>query len=612
MKHDLKAVVISAVLIMALSSGLYPGSLLSPTYAAEKLPYYAAVHSVADARSAPQPAATPTRQRLARFDEASGAFSIRYPVDLSRIRSLYAPDIYGYIFTNEATSTALAVGFLIVSETDLSDGEWRVLTTAMGPQGMMRRLGSYFDDPAFVEVTRELGEAGTHQLYWEGAYEEAEVPEELLHSALFAQEAAGILAITAVVTTQEDWAARRTLFLEVFKSLEWSSEVVRDQLGSMASPTESLPSEETVVPETTPETVAPTEEATALPEETSTEEGSEISPEAIIESLFPEETEEPAPSEDVDVIVPEETPEEPVEDVIVPEEPATEETLPEDETFTFEDPNGVFELTYPAAFNIPDGPYMEDEGYVYAVSIGGDENYFVGVYFGILAGKAFSDAQWEKASDAMAESVVEQVGADAVEIYREKGKRGQHWVYVEAESEYENRRMFFYLEEASGVLAILMGRAPLAEWSDWEDAFVAVIRSFRWWPDAARKVLSGETTEPTVEPTPTPTRKRPVPTPTATRQQPTPAPETAEPAIPAGKGGLVMLNCRGDVVTVDIIPDAIFQELAPKTGEECYRGQPIYLNPGDHILKASIAGVPSHGEATITIVEGQWFEFTWY
>jgi hypothetical protein len=568
MKHNLKIAVIG-LLVLVLFSGFHLENFSSVIYAAEAVLHPARAWETSVVPLAPQPAPTPPSQRLARFDEAAGAFSVRYPADLSRIRSLDAPDIYGYTFTNEAASTTLAVGFLVLSETDLSDGEWRVLLSAMGPQGLMRRLGGRFDDPLFGEVKREVGESGAHQIYWEGEYEEAESSEELLYSALFVQEAAGILAITAVVTPSEDWTARRTLFLEALESLEWSPEVVRAQFGGVAPPTEPVPVEEPSVTEESPTVTAPTEEATTLPEETPEEEVGEISPEAIIESLLHEPTEEPTlteeVTEEVDVIAPEETPEEevtpeePAEDVIIEE--STEATLPGDETVTFEDPNGVFELTYPAVFDVSDGPYVEDEGYVYGASIGGDLDYLVGVYFQIIAEKAFSDARWEEVLDAMIESMVEQVGADAVEVYREKGKRGQHWVYVEAESKYEYRRMLFYTEEASGVLAILTARVPLAEWPDWEDALLDVVRSFRWSPDAARGVLSGETDESPPKPTPVPTRARATPT-----------PKSVQPAIPAGKGGLVMLNCRGDVVTVDVIPDAIFQELAPKTGEQCFRG----------------------------------------
>ena len=592
MKHDLRTGLIGLIVVLALCGGIGVGSAVHITYAAPA-PHLGMIQG---AVVAAPPAQTPPGQRLARFDEAAGAFSVRYPSDLSRIRPLQVPDLYGYTFTNEDGSTILAVGFLVLSATDLSAGEWQVLLTALGPQGLMHRLGGRFDDPAFVEVARELGEADMHQLYWEGAYEEAEEAAGLLHSALFVQEAEGILAITAVVTTEEDWTARRSLFLEVFKSLEWSSETVRAQAGAPAPATE-----ETAVAEETPE-AAPTEEATAPAEETPEEEGVMISPEAIIESILPEETEEALPPsaeetpEEMDLITPEETPEEEA----TPEEPITEEVTPT-ETITFTDPEGVFELTYPAAFDTPEGPYVEDEGYIYAASMGGDEKYFVGLYFTIIAKKALSDAQWKEKVEPMIKAMLKQVGKDAAEAYREVGKRGQHWFYVEAESEAEDRRMLFYTEEASGVLAILMARVPLGEWTDWEKDLLDVVRSFRWWPNAAREVLSSETVKSPAKPTPTPTRARATPT-----------PKSVQPAIPAGKGGLVMLNCRGDVVTVDVIPDAVFQELAPKSGEECYRGKPIYLDPGEHILKAAIAGVPSQGEATVTIVEGQWFEFTWY
>ncbi|MGQ9793954.1 MAG: hypothetical protein ACUVSF_09765 [Anaerolineae bacterium] len=590
MRHHLKVRLISAILALALSGSIGIGSAPHTTYAAEGAHPLVMSQGASGAQLIPQPAQTPPRQRMARFDEASGAFSVRYPSDLGRIRPLNVPGLYGYTFTNAAENTIFAVGFLVLSAADLSAGEWQMLLSALGPQGFMRRLGDRFDDPKFVEVTHEIGEADTHQLYWEGQYAEAEGTEELLYSALFVQEAEGILAITAVVTTQEDWRARRALFLEAFKSLEWSSETVRTQAGASVPPA-TAPTEEAAVPEETPAAAVSTEEAAVPPEETPAEEG-EISPESIIEALVPEE---------VDLITPEETPEEGV----TPEEPIEEEANPSGETVTFEDPNGVFELTYPAAFDTPEGPYVDEgyryKGYIYAASIGGDEGHFVGLSFVMVAKKALSDAQWREKVNPIVKALLKQVGEDAVELHREQGKRGQHWLYFEAESEAEDRRMLFYLEEASGVLTILMACIPLAEWLDWEEDLLDMVRSFRWWPDAAREVLSGETAAPLVEPAPPPTQVRATPT-----------PKSAQPAVPAGKGGLVMFNCRGDVVTVDVIPDAIFQELAPKTGDQCHRGEPIYLDPGEHILKASIAGVPSHGEATITIVEGQWFEFTWY
>jgi tetratricopeptide (TPR) repeat protein len=84
-------------------------------------------------------------------------------------------------------------------------------------------------------------------------------------------------------------------------------------------------------------------------------------------------------------------------------------------------------------------------------------------------------------------------------------------------------------------------------------------------------------------------------------------------SIPPGQGALVMYNCRGgDTVTVDVIPVGILQELGPMVGDNCTVGGPIFLNPGEYILKAAIAGVPSQGESTINITAGEVLEFTWH
>ena len=63
---------------------------------------------------------------------------------------------------------------------------------------------------------------------------------------------------------------------------------------------------------------------------------------------------------------------------------------------------------------------------------------------------------------------------------------------------------------------------------------------------------------------------------------------------------------------MDVIPAGILQELAPKTGDACTAGEPIFLDPGEYILKAAIAGVPSQGELIVVIVAGEVFESTWY
>ncbi len=124
-------------------------------------------------------------------------------------------------------------------------------------------------------------------------------------------------------------------------------------------------------------------------------------------------------------------------------------------------------------------------------------------------------------------------------------------------------------------------------------------------PAPAEEPAMEPTEEPAMEPT-----EEPAMEPTA-EPEPEAAEEPAMPGIPEGKGGLVMFNCLGDVVNVDVIPDGIFQELAPGTADGCTPGEPIFLDPGEHTLKASIAGRPSQGEATINIEAGMLLQFSW-
>jgi hypothetical protein len=117
------------------------------------------------------------------------------------------------------------------------------------------------------------------------------------------------------------------------------------------------------------------------------------------------------------------------------------------------------------------------------------------------------------------------------------------------------------------------------------------------------------TSTPTVTPIPSNT---PTSTPTVTlalQPAPTALPPPPSPValeIPKGKGALVMYNCRvGDVIVVDVLPVGIFQELAPRSGEDCFKGEPIFLDPGEYIIKAGIAGRPKCPDLTITIKEGE-------
>ena len=527
--------------------------------------------------AAPMAASTPTppsKTRLARFDEAAGLFSVRYPRDFRRIERLASSsDAYGYAFTTDDASAALAVGFMVMSDSPMTDGEWTAsrIVSVLGPETLIKGLGEIFS-AEFVEVKREEGETGTHTLYWEGEYAGDGSSEYHLRSGLRVEESEGVLGLIAVVAPSDQWAEREPLFLESLDSLVWSPAAAREQIP---------------------------------PPGTSEDEGAatEVVPDGVIE-LSPEGSQTPG---SMDIIERDEIPvsEETPQAIETPGVDATVEpdaTLAVSDTVTFEDPDGVFSWSYPAEFDNADGPSLSDGNYVYAVWIG-DGSRYLAVTLSSLAEEALSDEQWDTAVDPMVQSAKDNFANDATEKFRSMGDPGVHWVYVEVDSKSVGARAFYYMGEAEGVLAMVFGQVPRDEWADWEDRMVTAVNSFTWSPEAARKSLGSEqSTQP--EPTARPKSK-------ATPPPPTARPKATETGLPAGKGGLVMLNCRSDVVTVDVLPDAIFQELAPRSGEECHRGDPIFLKPGDHILKASIAGVPSQGESTVTIEEGQWLEFTW-
>jgi hypothetical protein len=576
MKNRLLTVCATAIVVMALLSSMWVLPVVTPATASSNLPD----HTESAARlTGPVVAPTPTSKQLARFDEVAGVFSVRYPRDFSRIVRLdTVSDLYGYAFSNDDASATLAVGFLVMSATDMSDDEWSLIFSVLSPEMLIRMLGPGFAD-TYEEIAREEAEAGAHALYWEG-----KAAEEGRQCGMRLEESEGVLAIIALTAASDRWVEREEVFAQSLASLEWSPVLVREQSTLGESPEteggETPVADEDDIPAPPGDEDIP--EAGVLPEDEPTgDDVDTLNLDDFLAATPTAEIEEPA--EDTDVIQSDET-------VVSPHE-----------AVAFEDPNGVFTMSYPAEFEDSEAPSIDGDNYVF-VAYTTDGSSYIGASFTVLADAALSNAEWRAALNAMVEAALGNVGEDAVEVYRTAGKPGQHWIYLEGVSEDNAAHAFYYLEEAEGVLAIMLGRVPSDEWADRESALLDAVSSFLWSPAAAREVL-----EAAVQPEPEP---EPVPTPTQ-RPRPTESP-AADPGIPAGKGGLVMLNCRSDVVTVDIIPDAIFQELAPKQGEQCFRGAPIFLNPGDHILKAAIAGMPSQGEATVTIVAGEWLEFTWY
>jgi hypothetical protein len=328
--------------------------------------------------------------------------------------------------------------------------------------------------------------------------------------------------------------------------------------GSAASQAPEPTAEPSATPEPTPEpTPTPQPEPTATPEPTA-EPTAEPTEAAVAGDTLSLPTAEPT------------------------EETVEAEVLPfKDEPYTH--PSGAFTFALPQSF---EETFSDDTSATF-----GDDRSAVGAAF-TNPGVEFSNQEMEDFIDGFMGSFMAAFADDYKTLEQKTLDDGSIFVAVEFDSKDGKGDADLIFEQRDTAVFILYF-VTLA-YQEMEPTWQEIIGSYSVDPEAAIAAAPVEApAEPAAPPPPTPT---PVP---------------AGPAIPAGKGMLVMLNCRGDVINVDVIPVGVFQELAPKTGENCQPGQPIFLDPGDYILKASIAGQPSSGEANITIVAGQGLEFTW-
>ncbi len=337
----------------------------------------------------------------------------------------------------------------------------------------------------------------------------------------------------------------------------------------------------------TPDTAA-TEQAAAeateaaQPEDTPTPEPTDTPEPEPTDTPEPEPTDTPEPE-------PTDTPEPEPTDTPEPEPTDTPEAEPEalplqDEPYVH--PSGAFSFAIPQGWEVS----SEDDT---SVTVGSTETIanFSSMYMDV--GREVTDAELEEVSEQMVDAFTG--GTENYEVLA--AEQDEEGLYVQVQFELVGVEVIadFLFKQEGNILYLVNFITP--DYEAMQPTLIAMLDSYEVDADAVQATApAAETEEPAPKPTPVPAEP--------------PAP--AGPAIPDGKGALIMLNCRGDVINVDIIPAGIFQELAPKTGEECQPGEPIFLDPGDYTLKASIAGVPSTGESAVTIVAGEGVTFTWY
>jgi hypothetical protein len=157
----------------------------------------------------------------------------------------------------------------------------------------------------------------------------------------------------------------------------------------------------------------------------------------------------------------------------------------ESDLISYEDPNDVFNLQYPADFE--QGESEPGEGYR-ANFIAADKSSAIYLHFDTL-GISFTDEQWQNFADDYGMAGRPGFGEDTVELDRQLGEAGEHFLYLEGESEETGLHGMVWIEESDGAVAVVTLAALIDQWPDREAQLSAALDSFIWSPDAVYDVI---------------------------------------------------------------------------------------------------------------------------
>ncbi|HSR31774.1 MAG TPA: hypothetical protein VLY63_14515, partial [Anaerolineae bacterium] len=202
----------------------------------------------------------------------------------------------------------------------------------------------------------------------------------------------------------------------------------------------------------------------------------------------------------------------------VPVEP-TETPSPSFDLLPFEDEAGIFAIDHPSALDQidPEVPENYDYGYTFSAS---DGSAAMAVLFHFWS-EPFGDADWAAFVNEYTEisnlDTEFDFGPAAVELDRWVGEPGEHYACVEIES--EESHGLICIEEAGGMITVVLAVAEIEQWPEMQEAMVESLDSFRWSPEAIEALLPAEPTPSAADLTPTAvaeatTQVNPSPTPT--------------------------------------------------------------------------------------------------
>jgi hypothetical protein len=151
----------------------------------------------------------------------------------------------------------------------------------------------------------------------------------------------------------------------------------------------------------------------------------------------------------------------------------------------FEDPAGVFAISYPPDFD--DIEERLEEDYTVTFDAPGSSS-IIYVYFGVV-GQTLTDEQWDNFAADYSLAGMSGFGEDTIELDRKLGGPGSHVIFLEVESEETNLHGLAWVEESDGILAVVVLIVPIEEWPARGADLRASLETFIWRPDAAQAVL---------------------------------------------------------------------------------------------------------------------------
>jgi hypothetical protein len=258
---------------------------------------------------------------------------------------------------------------------------------------------------------------------------------------------------------------------------------------------------------------------------------------------------------------------------------------------SFEDPEGVFSLSYPPDFDQVQEDRAQGYSYTFAASDGSGA---ISLFFDTV-GEPLADSDWQTFVEAFNLADLPGFGDDVVELDRQLGEPGVHALYLEVESEQNDLHGLVWVEEVEGAIAVAVLAAPIEQWPERQPALTEALDSFTWSPQAALATVTKSDIS-----APTPTRPAAPPPPT-----PTSAPSSEIPSDwfpPSGKASIVLVNEAG--------ADLVFTMGNQEHKLVAHTQKVVFYDPGKYTYTASDPRFDSFNAECVLAADAVYYWYT--